>query len=53
MTGTFNRFFGSWINDSKVDEATGLTEKQKKLVQNTWAIIKKDQVASGCAVMLA
>ncbi|KAK2578569.1 hypothetical protein KPH14_012215 [Odynerus spinipes] len=51
--GTFLRFLGFWTNDFKVDEATGLTERQKKLVQNTWAIIKKDQVASGCAVMLA
>lgn len=51
--GTFLRFLGFWTNDSKVDEATGLTERQKKLVQNTWAIIKKDQVASGSAVMLA
>ncbi|KAL2717224.1 globin 1 isoform X1 [Vespula squamosa] len=53
MMGIFNRFFGFWTNDSKIDEATGLTERQKRLVQNTWAIIKKDQVASGCAVMLA
>ncbi|KAI4495508.1 hypothetical protein M0802_008722 [Mischocyttarus mexicanus] len=45
--------FGLWTNDSKLDEKLGLTEGQKKLVQNTWAIIKKDQVASGVAVMLA
>lgn len=50
--GTFLRFLGFWSNDLKVDEATGLTERQKKLVQNTWAVIKKDQVASGTAVML-
>ncbi|XP_043585650.1 cytoglobin-2-like [Bombus pyrosoma] len=50
--GTFLRFFGiSSSDDNKIDEATGLTEKQKKLVQNTWAVIRKDEVASGIAVM--
>lgn len=50
--GTFLRFFGiSSSDDNRIDEATGLTEKQKKLVQNTWAVIRKDEVASGIAVM--
>lgn len=52
--GTFLRFLGiSSSDDSRVDEATGLTERQKKLVQNTWAVIRKDEVASGIAVMTA
>ncbi|XP_014477681.1 PREDICTED: globin [Dinoponera quadriceps] len=36
-----------------LDERIGMTEKQKKLVQNTWAIIRKDEVSSGIAVMSA
>ncbi|XP_043492198.1 globin CTT-E/E' [Polistes fuscatus] len=50
---SYKNMFGLWTNDSKLDEKLGLTEGQKKLVQNTWAIVKKDQVASGVAVMLA
>ncbi|KAH0955164.1 hypothetical protein HN011_009756 [Eciton burchellii] len=38
--------------DNKLDERTGMTEKQKRLVQNTWAIIRKDEVSSGVAIML-
>ncbi|KAF3419978.1 hypothetical protein E2986_14097 [Frieseomelitta varia] len=50
--GTFLRFLGiSSSDDNRVDEATGLTERQKKLVQNTWAVVRKDEVASGIAVM--
>lgn len=51
--GTFLRWFGFNSVDDRVDEATGLTEKQKKLVQNTWAILRKDPVATGVAVMSA
>ncbi|XP_031848710.1 globin 1 [Nomia melanderi] len=51
--GTFLRFFGFFTDDNRIDEATGLTEKQKKLVQNTWAVIRKDEVGSGIAVMTA
>ncbi|CAK9796751.1 unnamed protein product [Anthophora quadrimaculata] len=51
--GTFLRFLGISTDDNRIDQATGLTEKQKKLVQNTWAVIRKDEVGSGMAVMTA
>ncbi|KAG6803880.1 globin 1 [Apis mellifera caucasica] len=52
--GTFLRFLGiSSSDDNRIDQATGLTERQKKLVQNTWAVVRKDEVASGIAVMTA
>lgn len=47
------RLFGFFTDDNKLDEKTGMTEKQKRLVQNTWGIIRKDEVTSGVAVMLA
>ncbi|XP_078041839.1 cytoglobin-2-like [Augochlora pura] len=47
------RYFGFFADDNQLDEAIGLTERQKRLVQNTWAVIKKDQVSSGVAVMIA
>ncbi|XP_011152631.1 globin [Harpegnathos saltator] len=37
----------------ELDEKTGMSEKQKKLVQNTWAIVRKDDVSSGLAIMNA
>ncbi|XP_020288539.1 cytoglobin-2 [Pseudomyrmex gracilis] len=40
-------------NDNKVDEKLGMTEKQKKIVQNTWATVRKDPVSSGIAIMHA
>ncbi|XP_066583877.1 globin isoform X2 [Prorops nasuta] len=47
------RFFGfvSSVDDSKLDEATGLTERQKKLVINTWASLRKDPAGTGNVVM--
>ncbi|XP_017791067.1 PREDICTED: globin-like isoform X1 [Habropoda laboriosa] len=51
--GTFLRFLGITNDDNRIDQATGLTERQKKLVQNTWAVIRKDEVGSGIAVMTA
>lgn len=39
-------------NDQTVDPATGLTGRQKKLVQSTWAIVKKDPIANGVAIMI-
>ncbi|XP_078043673.1 globin-like [Augochlora pura] len=51
--GDFLRHLGISSDDNRVDEATGLTGKQKKLVQNTWAVIRKDEVRSGIAVMSA
>lgn len=47
------RMFGFFLNDNKLDEKTGMTEKQKRLVQNTWNIVRKDEVSSGIAIMLA
>ncbi|XP_033337854.1 cytoglobin-2 [Megalopta genalis] len=47
------RYFGYLAEDNRLDEATGLTDRQKRLVQNTWTVIKKDQVNSGVAVMIA
>ncbi|XP_076652825.1 globin 1 isoform X1 [Halictus rubicundus] len=49
----FLRLFGIYVDDNRVDEATGLTGRQKRLVQNTWAVIRKDEVGSGVAVMTA
>ncbi|XP_011696849.1 PREDICTED: cytoglobin-2 [Wasmannia auropunctata] len=40
-------------NDNKLDEKLGLTEKQKKLVHNTWAIVRKDEVLVGVTVLIA
>ncbi|XP_076686489.1 globin-like [Andrena cerasifolii] len=51
--GTFLRLFGISSDENRIDQATGLTERQKKLVQNTWAVIRKDEVGSGVAVMIA
>ncbi|KMQ93555.1 globin 1 [Lasius niger] len=30
-----------------------MTERQKRLVQNTWAIARKDEVSAGLAIMIA
>ncbi|XP_029032222.1 globin 1 [Osmia lignaria lignaria] len=49
--GTFLRLLGISSDDNRIDQATGLTEKQKKLVQNTWSVIRKDEVRSGVLVM--
>lgn len=45
--------FGFFLGDNKLDEKTGMTERQKRLVQHTWSIVRKDEVSSGVAVMLA
>ncbi|XP_032667930.1 globin-like [Odontomachus brunneus] len=37
----------------ELDERIGMSEKQKKLVQNTWATVRKDEVSSGIAIMFA
>lgn len=48
------RILFDFVNDDyKVDEKLGLTEKQKRLVQNTWAIVRKDEVSVGVALVLA
>lgn len=49
----FRGLFDFFLNDNKVDEKLGLTEKQKRLVQNTWAIVRKDEVSVGVALVLA
>lgn len=49
----FRGLFDFFQNDNKLDERTGMTGKQKKLVQNTWAIIRKDEISSGVAIMTA
>ncbi|XP_011867559.1 PREDICTED: globin [Vollenhovia emeryi] len=41
-----------FFNDNKVDEKLGLTEKQKRLVQNTWAIVRKDEVSVGVSLLM-
>ncbi|XP_051158534.1 globin isoform X2 [Leptopilina boulardi] len=40
-------------NDNVIDPVTNLSGKQKKLVQNTWSILKKDPVGTGVAIMIA
>ncbi|XP_003707185.1 globin 1 [Megachile rotundata] len=50
---SFLRLLGISSDDNRIDQATGLTEKQKKLVQNTWSIIRKDEVGAGVLVMCA
>lgn len=47
------RLLGLAAGEDKLDEATGLTLRQKKLVQGTWAAIRKDELGSGVAVMTA
>ncbi|XP_011630511.1 cytoglobin-2 [Pogonomyrmex barbatus] len=49
----FRSLFDFSLNDNKLDEKLGLTEKQKRLVQNTWAIAHKDEVSTGVALVLA
>ncbi|KAG7189408.1 hypothetical protein KM043_017113 [Ampulex compressa] len=47
----FLRLFGIHADNKRIDQATGLTEKQKELVQNTWRITAKEEF--GVAMMLA
>jgi len=49
----FRGLFDFFLNDNKLDEKLGLTEKQKRLVQNTWAIVQKDEVSVGVTLVLA
>ncbi|KAK0085934.1 hypothetical protein PV325_004228 [Microctonus aethiopoides] len=48
---TLWRKIWGYTNDHAVCPGTGLTGREIKLVQSTWAIIKKDPVASGIAIM--
>ena len=50
---SFLRFFWNSGNDNIIDPAIGLTSRQKKIIQSTWAVVRKDPVASGLAVMIA
>lgn len=38
-------------DDGTIDPGTGLTGREKRLVQSTWAIVYKDPLASGIAIM--
>ncbi|KAL0124055.1 hypothetical protein PUN28_006089 [Cardiocondyla obscurior] len=49
----FRGLFDFFQSDSKLDEKLGLTAKQKRLVQSTWAIVRKDEVSVGVALLLA
>lgn len=50
--GTFwSRLWGNSSGDDTVDPATGLTGRETKLVQGTWAIVSKDPVAFGVSIM--
>ncbi|XP_071568688.1 globin 1 [Temnothorax nylanderi] len=49
----FRNLFDFVLNDNKLDEKLGLTEKQKRLVQNTWATVRKDEVSVGVTLVLA
>ncbi|KAL0128636.1 hypothetical protein PUN28_003787 [Cardiocondyla obscurior] len=49
----FRGLFDFFQSDSKLDEKLGLTEKQKRLVQSTWATVRKDEVSVGVALLLA
>lgn len=50
--GTFwRKLWGQSSMEDAVDPATGLTGREKKLVQSTWALVNKDPVASGVAIM--
>ncbi|XP_024943521.1 cytoglobin-1 [Cephus cinctus] len=40
-------------NDDVINPDTGLTGKQKKIIQSTWITISKDSATSGAAIMLA
>lgn len=49
----FRGLFNFFLDDNKLDEKIGMTEKQKRLLQNTWAIARKDEVSAGVAIMIA
>ncbi|XP_011310255.1 cytoglobin-2 [Fopius arisanus] len=50
--GTFwSKFWGQSGAPDIVDPSTGMTAREKRLVQNTWVIVSKDPVASGVAIM--
>ena len=44
-----------WVssNDNVIDPATNLSGKQKRLLTNTWTILKKDPIGTGVAIMTA
>ncbi|XP_014210475.1 globin [Copidosoma floridanum] len=43
-----------WGSESTApDPATGLTARQKKIVQSTWAVVRKDPIVNGVAIMIA
>ena len=50
MGGFSSVLYGS-SNDNAVDAKIGLTVKQKKIIQSTWAIVRKDPIANGVAIM--
>lgn len=52
MGSSMSLFWGS-ANDNVLDPATGLTGRQKKLVQNMWAIVRKEPIPNGVAIMIA
>ncbi|OXU22325.1 hypothetical protein TSAR_012070 [Trichomalopsis sarcophagae] len=52
MGSSVSLFWGS-ANDNVLDPATGLTGRQKKLVQNMWAVVRKEPIPNGVAIMLA
>ncbi|XP_015109832.1 globin [Diachasma alloeum] len=50
--GTFwSKIWGHSGTDDTVDPSTGLTGREKRLVQSTWSIVSRDPVASGVAIM--
>ncbi|KAL7300188.1 globin [Trichogramma pretiosum] len=51
MGGLTSIFYGS-SNENVIDPATGLTGRQKKLVQSTWSVVRKEPIANGVAIMI-
>ncbi|XP_015600849.1 globin [Cephus cinctus] len=49
--GSLVSYFWGNTNDAVIDSATGLSGKEKRLVQESWAIIRKNPVDAGVAIM--
>lgn len=52
MGSSLSLLWGS-TNNNSTDPVTGLTSRQKKLIQNTWGIVRKDLNLAGVTIMIA
>ena len=47
----FTMVFGT--GDAEVDPATGLSARQKKIIRDTWGLVRKDLKAAGLGFFVA